>query len=174
MREDLFVLRATKFELKRSSKGAIHIRICIIFFSGIRHPNEDPDQSPRSQLRKTGKVSQISMFRTNKKLLYLFEFEQNELKLFFKIFLKNHLHIFWLNSLGSVNVFSYKHACLRNFPEMRGLRTPGQFIKNRKTRGNNLLRHPWTNQKNQNIIAFRTFSWIFSLWHKNQFQFTKS
>ena len=37
---------------------------------------------PRSQLRKTGKVTQTSMFRTNKTAL-IFMFEQNEFKLFF-------------------------------------------------------------------------------------------
>ena len=38
---------------------------------------------PRSQLRKTGKVTQTSMFRTNKTALIFKKFEQNEAKLFF-------------------------------------------------------------------------------------------
>ena len=46
-------------------------------------------QSPRSQLRKTGKVTQTSMFaspyRLQKALIFM-RFEQNEFKLFFKIF----------------------------------------------------------------------------------------
>ena len=37
--------------------------------------------SPRSQLRKTGKVTQTSMFRTNKKALIFMRFEQNEFKI---------------------------------------------------------------------------------------------
>ena len=45
--------------------------------------NHRPLQSPRSQLRKTGKVTQTSMFRTNKIALIFMRFEQNEFKLFF-------------------------------------------------------------------------------------------
>ena len=82
-------------------------------------------QSPRSQLRKTGKVTQTSMFRTNKIALVFMTFEQNEIKQFFFI-LKNPLHIFWLNSFGSVNFFLlHKHACLPNFPEIRGTENSG-------------------------------------------------
>ena len=51
------------------------------------------DLSPRSQLRKTGKVTQTSMFRTNKKALIFMRFEQNEFKNFILSFY-NHLHIF--------------------------------------------------------------------------------
>ena len=50
-------------------------------------------QSPRSRLRKTSKVTQTSMFRTNKKDLIFTRFEQNDFKILI-LSVKNYLHLF--------------------------------------------------------------------------------
>ena len=83
--------------------------------------------SPRFQLRETGRVTQTSMFRTNKKALIFMSFEQNEFKILILSF-KNHLHIFLINFLWSVK----KRACLRNFPEIRGTENPGSVLYSRR------------------------------------------
>ena len=75
-------------------------------------------QSRRSQLHKTSKVTQTAMFRT------MMRFNRLSSNYFFKSF-KNHLHIYWLNSLGSVNLFPHKHACLSNFTEIKGTENSG-------------------------------------------------
>ena len=68
---------------------SLYSSIYLIWWIAGRHT----DQSPRSQLRKTGKVTQTSMFRTNKKALIFMRFEQNDFKILILSF-KNHLHIF--------------------------------------------------------------------------------
>ena len=61
-----------------------------------------------------------------KKLLHIFmRFEQNDFKILILAF-KNHLHIFWLNSLWSV---FFLHVCLRNFPEIRGTENSSSRLK---------------------------------------------
>ena len=51
-------------------------------------------------------------------------FEQNEFKLFFKIFKKSPTHI--LIKFSWIDTFFYhKHACLRNFPETENFGSGG-------------------------------------------------
>ena len=38
------------------------------------------------------------------------------------------MQVFGLNSLESVNFFLHKHACLHNFPEIRGTENSGSGI----------------------------------------------
>ena len=78
--------------------------------------------SPRSESRK--RKHPCSLFRTNKKA-YLYEiwFDFKILILSFK----NHLHIFWMNSLWSVKKI-FLHACLCNFQEIRGTENSGSVL----------------------------------------------
>ena len=62
---------------------------------------------------------------SNKKALIFMRFEHNEFKILILSF-KSHLHIFWLNSFWSI--FFFKHAFLRNFPEMRGTENSGLWL----------------------------------------------
>ena len=81
-------------------------------------------RSPCSQSCKTGKVTQTCRFRTNKNALTVYRYEiLTEWLHNFNVSSKNHLHIFWLNFLGSV--FFFLHACLRNFPEIRETENTG-------------------------------------------------
>ena len=98
--------------------------------------------------------TQSSMFRTNKKALIFMRFEQKDLKILILTF-KNHLHIFWINSRWSVYFFFFffKHACLRNFQEIRGTENSrwlqnGVWRKYYNNNANDTTTLRWWNQNN--------------------------
>ena len=91
------------------------------------------NQSPRSQLRKTGKVTQTSMFRTNKKA-FLYEIWTK-----FKFYLLKITYTYFDKIPFDRNFFKIKHACLLNFPEIRGTENSGlEYIFEKKKKVNNL------------------------------------